>query len=68
MILPVRGFLKNDLKNEFIYKTESYSQTLKTNLELPKGKGGEGKGCTGGLGLAKAHFVYGMDNQWGSAV
>ena len=33
-----------DLKyvtNEFIYKTETDSQTLKTNLWLPKGKGGE---------------------------
>ena len=29
--------------NELIYKTETDSQTLKTNLRLPKGKG-EGQG------------------------
>ena len=34
--------LKNDT-NELIYKTETDSQTWKTNLQLPKGKGlGEG--------------------------
>ena len=27
--------------NELIYKAETYSQTQKTNLRLPKGKGGE---------------------------
>ena len=32
---------KND-KNELIYKTETDSQTSKTNLWLPKGKGGGG--------------------------
>ena len=31
--------LKNST-NELIYKTETDSQTLKTNLRLPKGKGG----------------------------
>ena len=31
--------LKNDI-NELIYKTETDSQTLKTNLGLPKGKCG----------------------------
>ena len=31
----------NDTK-ELIYKTETDSQTSKTNLWLPKGKGGEG--------------------------
>ena len=30
---------KNDI-NEFIYKTDTDSQTSKTNLWLPKGKGG----------------------------
>ena len=29
--------------NELVYKTEIDSQTLKTNLWLPKGKGGEDK-------------------------
>ena len=28
--------------NELIYKTEVDSQTQKTNLELPKGRGSEG--------------------------
>ena len=34
--------IKNEKKdtNELIYKTERDSQTLKTNLWLPKGKGG----------------------------
>ena len=32
------GILKNDT-NELIYKTGTDSQTLKTNLWLPKGKG-----------------------------
>ena len=35
--------LKNNT-NEFIYKTETDSQTQKTNLWLPKGKGWEGGG------------------------
>ena len=34
--------LKN-ITNELIYKTETDSQTQKTNLWLPKGKGGMGK-------------------------
>ena len=33
--------LKHDT-NEFIYKTETDSQTQKTNLRLPKGKVGRG--------------------------
>ena len=32
--------LKKDDTNEFIYTTETDSQTQKTNLCLPKGKGG----------------------------
>ena len=32
-------YKKNDT-NELIYKTETDSQTLKTNLRLPKGKSG----------------------------
>ena len=31
---------KENDTDEFIYKTETYSQTEKTNLWLPKGKGG----------------------------
>ena len=34
-------YLKNNT-NESIYKTETDSQTQKTNLWLPKGKGGRG--------------------------
>ena len=40
MISFISGILKND-KNELIYKREIDSQTQKTNLWLPKGKGGE---------------------------
>ena len=39
MISLICGIFKNDA-NEFIYKTEAESQTQKTNLWLPKGKGG----------------------------
>ena len=48
--------LKNDT-HELIYKTETDSQTSKTNLWLPKGTGGWGAGgrWIGGLGLAYAH-------------
>ena len=38
MISFICGFLKNDT-NELIYKTEIDSQTWKTNLWLPTGKG-----------------------------
>ena len=41
MISLICGILKNDT-NKLIYKTEIDSQTQKTNLWLPKGKGGEG--------------------------
>ena len=34
--------LKNNDTNELIYKRETDSQTQKTNLWLPKGKGWEG--------------------------
>ena len=47
--------------NELIYKTETDSQTLKTNLWLPKWTG-RGEGGTGGLGLAYAHC--GIWNDW----
>ena len=40
--------------DELICKTKKDSQTLKTNLWLPKGTGG-GKEWTGGLGLAYAY-------------
>ena len=45
---------KNDT-NELIYKTETDSQTLKTNLWLPNGTGGA-EGWIGSLGLAYAHY------------
>ena len=41
MISFIYGILKNNT-NELIYKTETDSQRWKTNLWLPKGKGGEG--------------------------
>ena len=42
MISLTCGILKNDT-DELIYKTEIDSQTLKTNLWLPKAKGGGDK-------------------------
>ena len=39
MISLICGILRNDT-NELIYKTETDSQRQKTNLRLPKGKGG----------------------------
>ena len=41
MMLLICGVLKNDT-NELMYKTETDSQTLKTKVWLPKGKGGNG--------------------------
>ena len=41
MILLICGIYKNDT-NELIQKTEIDPQTEKTNLWLPKGKGGQG--------------------------
>ena len=42
MISVICGILKMDT-NELIYKTETDSQVLKTNLWLPKGKEGGGE-------------------------
>ena len=53
MMSLICEILKNDT-NELIYKTETNSQTLKTNFWLSKGKGG-GVGWIGSLGLADAH-------------
>ena len=40
MISLMCGILKKNDTNELIYKAEIDSQTQKTNLWLPKGKGG----------------------------
>ena len=40
--------------NELIFKAETDSQTQKTNLQLPKGKGVE-EGKTSFLGLTDTH-------------
>ena len=48
MISLICGILKNDT-NELIHKTETGSQTQKTNLPLLKGK--EGKGSIRNWGL-----------------
>ena len=45
---------KKKVKNELIFRTEIDSQTLKTNLWLPKGTGGD-EGWIGDLGLACAN-------------
>ena len=42
MLLLICGILKKNDTNELTHKTEIDSQTQKTNLWLPKGKGGEG--------------------------
>jgi len=57
---------KSDIR-ELIYKTETDTQTLKTNLRLPKGK----EGGRDGLRVWDWHMhsiVYGMDSQRGPAV
>ena len=46
--------LKNNT-NESIYKTERDSQTWKTTLWLPKGKGGQGIKY-GGMGLTVTNY------------
>ena len=51
----LRGGLLIYATKKCIYKKETDSQTLKTNIWLPKGRV-VGKGWVGGLGLAKAHF------------
>ena len=67
MIPIVCGILQKDT-NELLCVTETDSQTLKTNLSLPKGMGGVREGQTGGLGLAYAYGVYRMTIQQGPAV
>ena len=42
--------------NELLYKTETDSQTQRTDLWLPRGRGREG--WTGRLGLADANVLY----------
>ena len=56
-------YMWNKKKNidKLICRTETDSQTLKTNLRLPKGTGG-GERWTRGLGLAYAHI--GLWNDW----
>ena len=41
--------------NELIYETETDSQTQKTDLWLPRGRGA-GEGWSGSLGLADANY------------
>ena len=62
----VCGMLTNDTK-ELIYKTETDSQTSKTNLWLPK----RTRWGTDGLGVWGWHMhtsVYGIDGQLRPAV
>ena len=54
--------------HELICRAETDSQTLKTNLWLPKGTGEDGRD---GLGVWDWHMhneVYGMIGQYGHAV
>ena len=67
MILLICGIFRKKGSNEPIYKTETDSQTLKTNLWLPKGKGGAGDG----LRVWDWHMhtvVYGMNGQQGPTI
>ena len=67
MISFICGIKKNDT-NELIYKTEIVSQTEKTDLWLPKGKGW-GEGLIRNLGLKYIHpTTYKIDNQQGPTV
>ena len=54
MISLICRIQKNDT-NELIYKTKTDSQTLKTNLWLPKGKGRE-EGRVRSLELTHVHY------------
>ena len=57
--------LKRNDTNEFTYKTETDSQTLRTSVRLPEGEGW-GKGQLGYVGWRHAHTaVFKMDNQQG---
>ena len=60
-------FLKNDI-SKFIYKTETDSQSLKTNAWLSKRKGGRGRDRMGVWEWQMHTFVFTVDNQQGLAV
>ena len=50
--------LKKNDTNELIYKTEIDSQAQKTNLWLPKGKGGVGRGINHKFGINIYTLLY----------
>ena len=54
--------ITNDTK-KFIYKTETVSQTLKTNLGLPKGKGRKGMDWRFGTGKCTLLYMERMVNR-----
>ena len=58
MISLICGIQKKKDTNGHICTTETDSETMKTNLQLPKGTVGGGEGWIGGLGLA-----YGISGQ-----
>ena len=49
--------LKYDI-NKLTYKTETDSQTLKTNLWLPNGKGGRGGGINQEFWISRYKLLY----------
>ena len=59
--------LKSD-KNELIYKTEIDSQTWKTNLWLPRGKGRGGGGINWEFGINIHTTIYKIDKQQGPTI
>ena len=52
----------NNNTNELIYKTETDSQSSKTSLWLPKGKGGEGMDWKFGTGICTLLYMEWMVN------
>ena len=54
--------------NKIIYKIKTDSQTLKTNLGLPKGTGWGGEEWTGVWDWHMNIVVYGMTGQQGPAI
>ena len=68
MISLICGILKNDT-NELIYKTVTDSQTQKTNLWLPKGKGGGQRRNKLGVWDQQIHTtIYKIDKKQGPTV
>ena len=62
------AFLYTNNKGTYIYKTEIDPQTQKTNLWLPKGKGGGEKDKLGVWDEQIFTTIYKIDNQQGPTI